>query len=240
MTKLLYMEGFDVTGCDAVVTKLAEHEGKQVVVLDQTCFYAKAGGQDFDQGVIKSDKAEFRVEAVFFVDDEVKHIGEYVEGTLQVGDKVQCSVDAERRRINTQLHSGGHVIDMAVRGLGLNWTPGKGAHYPHMAFVEYSGEFEPEKKQELIETLQQAINELLAAGSTNEIQFMTAEEMAAKGAFVPENLPKNKPSRAVLYNDFIVPCGGTHVRDIKEISSVVIKNIKRKDGSIRVSYTVGQ
>lgn len=239
MTKLLYMEGFDVVSCDAQVVKLDEHEGKQVVVLDQTCFYAKGGGQDFDQGIIASDSIEFTVEAVFFIDSEVKHIGECKKGSFRVGDAVHCRVDEHRRQINTKLHSAGHVLDMAVRQAGYDWIPGKGAHYPHMSFVEYSGTFDIDKKQEFMMAIQAAVDALVAKGSTNTIQFMTPEEMTKTGAFVPGNLPKNKPSRVVFYDDFAVPCGGTHVKDISAIGTITVTNIKRKDGNIRVSYAIG-
>ena len=166
-------------------------------------------------------------------------MGHYAAGTFNVGDTVRCKVAEDRRAINTRIHSGGHLLGMAVRQLGWQWKPGKGAHYPHMAFVEYSGEFDSEQKQKLMDELQAKINELLANGSTNSIKFMTPEAMAAAGAVVPETLPKGKPTRAVFYNDFPVPCGGTHVKNVKDIGKVIITGIKGKDGSIRVSYSVG-
>lgn len=128
------MEDFGVVECAAEVVKLEEHGPQPVVVLDQTCFYPKGGGQDLDQGTINTDKAVFVVEAVFFIDGEVKHIGHYTESSFAVGDKVRCKVKEDRRSINTRIHSGGHLLDMAVRQLGWDWKPGKGAHYPHMAF----------------------------------------------------------------------------------------------------------
>lgn len=82
------------------------------------------------------------------------------------------------------------------------------------------------------------MDELIVEGSTNTIKFMTPEEMTATGAMVPENLPEGKPTRAVFYDDFAVPCGGTHVKDIKDIGKATVTNIKRKDGNIRVSYIV--
>ena len=238
MTKLLYMEDFDVTTCDAKIVKLEEFEGKQVVVLDQTCFYPKGGGQDFDFGIIKSDGAEFLVEAVFFIDGEVRHVGEFNNGKFTVGDMVICSVDNKRRELNSRLHSAGHALDVAVRKLGWQWHPGKGAHYPHMAFVEYSGPFDGEQKQKFIDELQVAIDTLIDKGTVNTIKFMTPEEMSATGAVVPDNLPKGKPTRAVFYDDFAVPCGGTHVKNIKDIGKVTVTNMKRKNGSVRVSYSV--
>ena len=48
MTKLLYMDDFNVVECRARIEKIEKHEGKDVIVLNQTCFYPKGGGQDFD------------------------------------------------------------------------------------------------------------------------------------------------------------------------------------------------
>ena len=62
--------------------------------------------------------------------------------------------------------------------------------------------------------------------------------MKQTGAVVPKNLPAGKPSRVVFYDDFAVPCGGTHVKNISEIGKVIVKNIKRRDGGIRVSYAL--
>lgn len=238
MTKLLYTEDFDVLHCEATVVEVGEHEDKVVITLNETCFYPKGGGQDFDQGTITAPDAEFTVEAVFYNDGEVKHIGEYAKGQLSVGDSVSCQVNAVRRNLNTRIHSAGHVIDMAIRSLGWDWKPEKGAHYPHMSFVEYAGDLDSNNKEQLVQELQEKIDELIATGTTNSIQFMTPEEMSAAGAVVPDNLPKSKPTRAVLYDHFIVPCGGTHVKDIKEIGEVGISKIKPKDGSIRVSYAI--
>lgn len=238
MTKLLYLDDFDVVECEAKVIKLEEHDGNQVVVLNQTCFYPKGGGQDFDHGTIASGDTKFVVEAVFYVDQEVKHIGHYEKGELKIDAPVNCSVDQERRMLNTRIHSGGHLLDMAVRKIGYEWVPGKGAHYPHMAFVEYAGEFNGDEKQRYIDELQSTIDKLISNGSTNTIQFMTPDEMTKHGAVVPDNMPKDKPARAVFYDDFAVPCGGTHVKDISEVGKLTVTNIKRKDGNIRVSYSV--
>jgi Ser-tRNA(Ala) deacylase AlaX len=232
------MEDFGIVNCDAKVIRIEEFDGKQVVILDQTCFYPKGGGQDFDQGVIKSNDAKFNVEGAFFIDGEVKHIGSYAKGSFSAGDKVSCEVNESRRWLNTRIHSGGHLIDMSVRQLGWGWVPDKGAHYPDMAFVEYDGEFNGEEKDKYISELQTKINELLEKGSQNTIQFMTPEKMEETDAIVPDNLPKGKPTRVVFYDDFAVPCGGTHVKDIKEVGKLDITNIKRKNGKIRVSYKV--
>lgn len=239
MTKLLYLEDFDVVSCQAVVQNVYKHEGNTVVVLDQTCFYPKGGGQDFDTGTISAgDGATFAVEAVFYVGSEVKHVGSFTEGNFAVGDSVTCTVNGDRRALNTRLHSAGHVLDMAVRGLGYDWLPAKAAHLPHQCFVDYKGTWHIEQREQIITDIQAAIDVLLAKGSTNTIVFMSPADMKSRGAVVPDNLPTDKPSRVVLYDDFAVPCGGTHVANIHDIGAVTVSKIKNKDGFIRVSYSI--
>jgi len=55
---------------------------------------------------------------------------------------------------------------------------------------------------------------------------------------VPENLPKDKPSRVVLYGDFGVPCGGTHVKQLSDIGSINVRKMKASGDSLRVSYEI--
>ena len=67
---------------------------------------------------------------------------------------------------------------------------------------------------------------------------MTPEEMAAGGAHVPENIPKDKPSRVMVYDNFAVPCGGTHVKNAADVGTLTVTKIKNKGGAIRISYSV--
>ncbi len=69
---------------------------------------------------------------------------------------------------------------------------------------------------------------------------MLVEEMSKFCKHVPENIPKNKPGRVVMYSDnFGIPCGGTHTKKLKHIGNIKISKLKEKKGIIRVSYAVG-
>ncbi|HSW74697.1 MAG TPA: alanine--tRNA ligase-related protein [Candidatus Saccharimonadales bacterium] len=242
-TQLAYLEDFDVTICDAAVTLAVNTEDARVdIQLDTTCFYPRGGGQDWDEGLITSKDG-----LVTFVVQEVRldengvvhHIGNYQSGVLKASDTVKCSVDAERRGVNTRLHSAGHLVDMAVDRLGLPWVAGKGAHYPHMSFVEYSAEITTEQAAALQKDIEKVANEIIAKGSHNEIRFMPVSEMHTVCKHVPDNIPANKPARVVLYDKaFGIPCGGTHVKDVHDIGRITVSKIKSKKGITKVSYTV--
>lgn len=241
MTELLYMQDFDVETCDAVVASVSTTEdGRQDVTLDKTCFYARGGGQDWDTGVIEKDGATFAVQEVRLDENGVvHHIGTFQNGELKAGDSVNCKVDHERRALNTRLHSAGHVIDMAIDSLGLGWVATKGQHYPHLSAVEYAGTWQPEQAEELKHKIEQAANGFIAKGTDNSLEFMPVDEMHKVVRHVPENIPKNKPGRVVMYGDgFGIPCGGTHVKNLSQIGTVRIPKLKEKKGVIRVNYTV--
>lgn len=240
MTELLYMQDFDVETCEAKVVSISQTEdGRTDMVLDQTCMYARGGGQDWDYGTISKDEAIFTIDEVRL--DEVgivHHFGIVTSGTFAAGDQVRCVVDHERRMINTRLHSAGHVLDMAVDSLGLDWVGGKGQHYPDLSALEYTGTWDPEQAEKLRAQIEQQANELIVKGSENKLLFMPVEEMHTVCRYVPENIPRNKPGRVVMYGDFGIPCGGTHIRDIHDIGRVYATKLKEKKGIIRLTYAV--
>lgn len=238
-TDLLYMQDFDVESCDATILSIMPTEdGKLDITLNQTSFYARGGGQDWDRGIISKPGAEFIVEEVRLDENGIVHHIGSTSSSFSDGDKVICEVEHKRRMINMRLHSAAHVIDMAIDKLGLDWIATKGQHYPHLSAVEYSGTWDPEKAGNLRAEIEDLANNLIKEGSHNTLRFMPVEEMHKYCRSVPANLPRNKPGRVVFYGDFGVPCGGTHVRDIKQVGKVTIPKMKEKKGVIRVNYTV--
>eukprot|EP00117_Sycon_ciliatum_P009101 scpid28687/ scgid11527/ Alanine--tRNA ligase, cytoplasmic; Alanyl-tRNA synthetase len=87
------------------------------IILDQTCFYAEQGGQQFDAGFItKTDDedCEFVVANTQVVNGYVSHIGK-MEGTLKVGDKVRLAIDEKRRRRLMNNHTATHLLNYGLR-----------------------------------------------------------------------------------------------------------------------------
>jgi Ser-tRNA(Ala) deacylase AlaX len=232
------MENMQALMCEAHVVSTEEKDGRTIIRLDQTIFYPQGGGQPYDTGVIETDTTRFIVEEVRLVDGEVLHIG-YYEGTpFMQGENVQCAIEEERRALNTRLHSGGHLLDMAVNELDYDWIPGKGYHFPDGPYVEYQAELNGETGEAIADKLQKQMADILERNIRTEIRFMPKEEMSAYCRHVPKYLPAEKPSRIVLYGDFGVPCGGTHVARLADIGNIMIRKIKEKAGTVRVSYQV--
>lgn len=223
---------------EARVVQVMNEEGKIVVTLDQTIFYPQGGGQPFDTGIISNQDKKFLVEEVRFVEGIVKHIGKFEGGEFESGDRVTCFIDVQCRELHTRLHSGGHLIDMGLKQLGVTWKPGRGYHFPNGPYVEYNGSLESVDVEKLKGDLETICNQIIQKGIKTSILFMPKEEMNSVCAFVPEYIPENKPARVVMYGDFGIPCGGTHVNNLSDIGGVSIRKIKQDGENIRVSYTL--
>ena len=238
LTKLIYLEDFNLLVSDAKVLDIAQENGKDIIVLDQTIFYPQGGGQPYDQGIIEGPSGKFLVEEVRFVDGVVKHIGKHESGSFQVGETVKCLVDEARRALHSRIHSAGHIVDMAVTALELNWVPGKGYHFPEGPYVEYAGSLDGLDKEKLKIDIENLCNKFVEENRETKLLFMDKEKMKEVCHFVPDYIPEGKPARVVMYGDFGVPCGGTHVSRLSEIRSMTIRKIKTEGDNIRVAYDV--
>ena len=84
------------------------------IVLDKTCFYAEAGGQTGDSGVIESGRAQFVVEETAKIADCIIHKGRLVEGCLEVGQEVKAVV-AKDRDSTKKNHTATHLLQWALQ-----------------------------------------------------------------------------------------------------------------------------
>lgn len=84
------------------------------VILDRTAFYAEAGGQVGDRGVIKSDKGQFVVEDTTKIANCIIHQGRIAEGTFSIGDDVKAIVSKDRISIKKN-HTATHLLQWALQ-----------------------------------------------------------------------------------------------------------------------------
>ncbi len=111
--------------CDATIIGFIDAEGFQTkgqieagtqagIVLDKTCFYAEAGGQVGDCGVIESADARFVVQNTTRIANCVVHQGQLGEGGLHVGQKVRAAVSKDRGATKKS-HTATHLLQWALQ-----------------------------------------------------------------------------------------------------------------------------
>jgi lysyl-tRNA synthetase class 2 len=207
------------------VIEVGESEGKSYVILDETIFYPQGGGQPSDTGTIQSKDTTFEVSKCMIIDDKVLHFGEFSKKEFKSGDKVDIEIDEAKRRLLARIHSAGHVLDLALENLGIRLESNKGYHFPEGPYVEYKGELEV--TDEVIEQIQAEANRIIDVNP--KISYTIFNSKHANG----------KPERIMHIEGYpSCPCGGTHVRNLKEIGTFILRKIKNKKGLVKVSYTV--
>jgi Ser-tRNA(Ala) deacylase AlaX len=223
-TNLLYMtyDGNWMAECDAKVLRVrknADDEHVQIY-LDQTVLHAQGGGQPTDTGVIVgSNGEELHVNKVM-VDREAGTAVHHVNLTdgnclLDRGDFVRVKVNEERRRILSECHTAGHVVDSAMARCGKVLKPSKAYHFLDGPYVEYEGAVPPAERNELLTSLQEAFCQLIQEDIPTTIDLLSkrqADEVCNRQA---QNFDvdlfadkRTEQIRVVTVAGYPCPCGG--------------------------------
>ncbi|MFN3565285.1 MAG: alanyl-tRNA editing protein [Burkholderiaceae bacterium] len=233
-TEPLYRTDPYLQSCDAVVTVLHD-DG---VELDRTVFYPLGGGQAGDRGVVAlADGTAYAV-----VDArKARREGATPDDTLHVldpsspwrerltpGTRVVATIDWARRYRHMRFHTATHLLCAVVgeRVDGCSIT----ADYARLDFAMTA----PLDRQ----AVQAGLDALIAAAHPVGYEWITDEEMAASPQLV-KSMSVSPPTgfgrvRLVRVEGVdLQPCGGTHVRNTREIGNIRVVKIEKKSARTR-------
>lgn len=209
---------------DGVSVPAAKAGDKIEVVLDETPFYAEAGGQAADTGVITGNGFVIDVQDV---QQPVKglsvHRAVVREGEVHVGADVVAQVDVQRRRDGEKAHSGTHIIHAALHQVLGNEATQRGSFnkegYLRFDFAWGEGLSESAKRE-----VEEVAN--LAIRDNHEVitREMPLAEAKALGAMSLFGEKYGDVVRVVeIGGEFSRElCGGTHVGSSAEIGSLTL------------------
>jgi len=100
---------------DGAEIEAAKSGTSVVLVLNQTPFYAEAGGQVGDAGVIRTETGAATVTDTRKVAGVVLHVADVTEGEITRGQAAQLTVDHARRSTIRGNHSATHLLHEALR-----------------------------------------------------------------------------------------------------------------------------
>lgn len=237
-TALLYLDDpYQKSMQATVIDVIPESAAIWRLVLDQTVFYPKGGGQPTDQGVLEfADGIKGEVQQVLLKDGQVQHFVKMSREPI-AGERVTGTIDWNRRFHHMRLHSAGHVIDFAMYLLGYSpnkLQPLKGDH-GKKPYIVYGGKLDKEIREEL----QQKVDELIAKQINFSWSFQPLDVLKSVAIYLQPNLPIHKPLRALsLEGVGSVADGGTIVSNTREVGSVTIGAVKLEGNDTHVLYQV--
>jgi Ser-tRNA(Ala) deacylase AlaX len=239
-TRLAYWDDSYRFEDEAKVTSvIVAADGRTAITLDCTIFHPQGGGQPADNGFIHSEKGRFAVSDVRLIDGQLLHFGNFEEGSFAQNEVVKLEIMKERRMLNARLHSSGHLIDVAIQRLGLTLKPGKGYHFPDGPHVEYEGRLDSIDKDQLLGMIQTDVQGLIELNLPVRTVYALKQDDNALYGDLPGCADPSKPIRIVAIGDNPgCPCGGTHVKELKDLGHLEISKIRTKADKVKISYLV--
>jgi len=249
-TILLYWLPNPAYRSHVTVSKIIQCSGDEatthgVICFDQTILHPTGGGQFNDTGSF-TNKEGSKFEIVDVILNKtlgtVEHKFKYEDQRLSLcnGDLVTIEVNPERRAKARCLHSAGHLLDVAMKKMNVNWVPGKGVHELDNCYVEYIydkdiKEWNPELQKELLDNLGKTIEDLVVAEIPTKVEI---DDVLLNDENTATIQPIWTSRRSVTVGGLDCPCGGTHVNNTNELKGVKVKSVAKKRKNIRVSYEV--
>jgi alanyl-tRNA synthetase len=221
----------------------AAAEGSSVeIVLDRTPFYAEAGGQQADRGVLRSGSFEVRVDDVQSPVAGLRvHRGVVVHGTATLDSTVIAEVDVARRASVSRAHTSTHLVHAGVRGaLGTSAGQAGSLNAPgrlRFDFTSPGGAVSPTQ----LAQIEAEINAVLQENREVEWYETSMDEAKRLGAMMMFGEKYGDRVRVVDMGDYSRElCGGTHVGRTGEIGMIkVLSEGSVGSGVRRVEALVG-
>ncbi len=211
MTVKLYDKDHYLAEFDARVVSVED----DALELDQTVFYAEAGGQAGDTGTLNGARvADTRVDG-----GRILHFMESPPGFSR-GDRVHGVIDWDRRYRIMKLHTASHIMEYYL------WM--------HLGYAERTGSFVDERKDradyryeerldpEKLKRVEEDTNRFLSEGHPVTIQV------------------DDDGIRHWSCGPVEMHCAGTHVRNTKEIGAIRLKRKNPGRGVERVETSLAE
>ena len=192
------------------------------VILDETPFYAEAGGQDADAGVLTAPGLQLEVLDVQRpVQGLVVHKAVVNEGELVTGAEIRAEVDPGARFGASQAHTATHVVNAALRQL-LGAATHQAGSYNKPGYLRFDFNaheaLSPTMRSELEGIVNEAVRDDFGVTAT-EMPLAQAKALGAQAMFGEKygDVVRMVELNGAWSREL---CGGTHVRSTAQIGLV--------------------
>lgn len=214
ITNKLFINDAYLNQCTA---KIVGFDDNKNIILDRTIFYAESGGQLGDTGYINNIPVVDTVKRItkdtktlshpdfpmININTQIIHVVANNLHNLKLGDEVNIKIDWERRYQIMKMHSAAHVVFHFVHIVFGQLTIMGCYIQPNKARFDFLSKIDQGK----LALLQELSNEFI------------------NGHYDIENVALDNEPEALYWtcNNIRIPCGGTHVKNTKEIGEITLK-----------------
>jgi alanyl-tRNA synthetase len=226
-TVKLFQQDAYQTRFEAEVLACQPVDGQFDVVLNQTCFYAEAGGQPADTGRLAGQMV---VDVQEDADGTIHHrVGAPLSG------RVEGEIDWAPRLDHMEQHTGQHLLSGAFERLydaaTLSWHLGAERCTVDLEMTDLTAV--------QVEAIEAEVNRVIRSGLP--VLYHLAETQADLAAYPLRKPPKvTEQIRIVEIQGYDwSACAGTHVSSMGELGFMKIKSWEKHKKGVRVDFVVG-
>jgi misacylated tRNA(Ala) deacylase len=224
MTELLFRDHSALRSVAATVVA----SGPDGVVLDRTIFYARAGGQPGDTGVLRWDGGEMAVADTVKGGDAVLHVPAPGATLPPTGATVDAVLEWPRRHAHMRMHTSLHLLCAVLPGAAVTG----GSIGADKSRLDFDLPDPPAK-----EAVEAALNALIVADHPVTAEWVDESVLDSNPGLVRtlSVQPPRGTGRLRLVRIGagetpvdLQPCGGTHVASTGEIGAIRVVKIENK------------
>jgi alanyl-tRNA synthetase len=213
--------GYETERQHTTVGAVEQHDGRYLVKLAESPFYAAGGGQVADAGVLECEHGDCRarVQEVFRLGDDQALSVTVEQGELRPGEQVLATVDHAARHATEANHTATHLLQAALRERIGSHVRQAGSYVgPDKLRFDFS--HGQGLSEEELRDVEDRVNEWIARNDPVRPLTTTLDEAKALGAMALFGEKYGEIVRMVEVGDGEHSrelCGGTHVRTTAEI-----------------------
>lgn len=229
-TECLFRDDSYLKECHARVVAVTDQGG---IVLDRTVFYASSGGQPGDSGALTTTNGtRIPITTAVYIDaakSEIAHIlAESLPApgspALKPGDVVTAAIDWDKRYARMRMHTALHLLSAVLHYAVTGGSVGE---------IESRLDFDIPEAGLDKDAISARVNEMIASDAAVSNRWISDDELAAnpglvKTMSVQPPMGTGRVRLIEIANLDLQPCGGTHVRSVKEIGAVRVTQIEKK------------
>ncbi|MGB3976034.1 MAG: alanine--tRNA ligase [bacterium] len=207
-----------IVDSEELVNSASHSEKEFFFIVDPTPFYAEAGGQVGDTGVLETSSSRIKVLDTVMMNSGFPVLkGRVLQGDVRVGDTVTGSVHASNRKATARNHTATHLLHHALRLiLGEHVKQAGSLVSPERMRFDFThfASITPD----VLGEIERGVNDAILADLPVMTEIMALDEAVASGVIALFGEKYDESVRVVRVPGVSAElCGGTHVTRTGEI-----------------------